>query len=76
MEHTIKNLDEKSNYYAASNMFIWIIRCRVILQQITAREGYEDLYSYVDDLFSNIKIFNPDITKISVYTSQLHLSTG
>lgn len=70
MEHTIKNLDEKANnYYAASNMFYMDNTLQSYLTADYSQRGYEDLYSYVDDLFSNVKIFNPDITKISVYTS-------
>ena len=70
MEHTIKNLDEKANnYYAASNMFYMDNTLQSYLTADYSQRGYEDLYSYVDDLFSNIKTFNPDITKISVYTS-------
>lgn len=70
MEHTIKNLDEKANnYYAASNMFYMDNTLQSYLTADYSQKGYEDLYSYVDDLFSNVKIFNPDITKISVYTS-------
>ena len=70
MEHTIKNLDEKANnYYAASNMFYMDNTLQGYLTADYSQRGYEDLYSYVDDLFSNVKIFNPDITKISVYTS-------
>ena len=67
MEHTIKNLDEKANnYYAASNMFYMDNTLQSYLTADYSQRGYEDLYSYVDDLFSNVKIFNPDITKISV----------
>ena len=70
MEHTIKNLDEKANnYYAVSNMFYMDNTLQSYLTADYSQRGYEDLYSYVDDLFSNIKTFNPDITKISVYTS-------
>ena len=70
MEHTIKNLDEKANnYYAAANMFYMDNTLQSYLTADYSQRGYEDLYSYVDDLFSNVKIFNPDITKISVYTS-------
>ena len=70
MEHTIKNLDEKANnYYADSNMFYMDNTLQSYLTADYSQRGYEDLYSYVDDLFSNVKIFNPDITKISVYTS-------
>ena len=70
MEHTIKNLDEKANsYYAASNMFYMDNTLQSYLTADYSKRGYEDLYSYVDDLFSNVKTFNPDITKISVYTS-------
>ena len=70
MEHTIKNLDEKANnYYAVSNMFYMDNTLQSYLTADYSQRGYEDLYSYVDDLFSNVKIFNPDITKISVYTS-------
>lgn len=70
MEHTIKNLDEKANnYYAASNMFYMDNTLQSYLTADYSQRGYEDLYSYVDDLFSNVKIFNSDITKISVYTS-------
>ena len=70
MEHTIKNLDEKANnYYAASNMFYMDNTLQSYLTADYSQRGYEDLYSYVDDLFSNVKIFNPDIIKISVYTS-------
>ena len=70
MEHTIKNLDEKANnYYAASNMFYMDNTLQSYLTADYSQRGYEDLYSYVDDLFSNVKTFNPDITKISVYTS-------
>ena len=76
MEHTIKIWMKKQQLLQVFLICsIWIIRCRVILQQIIVREDMEDLYSYVDDL-SNVKIFNPDITKISVYTSKLHPSTG
>lgn len=70
MEHTIKNLDEKANsYYAVSNMFYMDNTLQSYLTADYSQRGYEDLYSYVDDLFSNVKTFNPDITKISVYTS-------
>ena len=70
MEHTIKNLDEKANnYYAASNMFYMDNTLQSYLTADYSQRVYDDLYSYVDDLFSNVKIFNPDITKISVYTS-------
>lgn len=70
MEHTIKNLDEKANsYYAVSNMFYMDNTLQSYLTEDYSQRGYEDLYSYVDDLFSNVKTFNPDITKISVYTS-------
>lgn len=70
IEHTIKNLDEKANsYYAVSNMFYMDNTLQSYLTADYSQRGYEDLYSYVDDLFSNVKTFNPDITKISVYTS-------
>ena len=70
MEHTIKNLDEKANsYYAVSNMFYMDNTLQSYLTADYSQRGYEDLYSYVNDLFSNVKTFNPDITKISVYTS-------
>lgn len=77
MEHTIKNLDEKANsYYAVSNMFYMDNTLQSYLTADYSQRGYEDLYSYVDDLFSNVKTFNPDITKISRLYQQPHPSTG
>ena len=70
MEHTSKNLDEKTNsYYAASNMFYMDNTLQSYLTADYSRRGYEDLYSYVDDLFTNVRTFIPDITRIFVYTS-------
>ena len=74
MEHTSKNLDEKTNsYYAVSNMFYMDNTLQSYLTANYSSRGYEDLYAYVDDLFTNVRTFYPDITRISVYTSNATL---
>ena len=74
MEYTSKNLDEKTNsYYAVSNMFYMDNTLQSYLTADYSSRGYEDLYAYVDDLFTNARTFYPDITRISVYTSNITL---
>lgn len=70
IDETCKNLDEKANsYYAVSNMFYMDNMLQSYLTVDYSEKGYEDLYSYVDDLFTNVRIFYPDIAGISIYSS-------
>ena len=70
INQTCRNLDEKTNsYYAISNMFYMDNTLQSYLTVDYSDKGYEELYTYVDDLFTNVRTFYPDITRISVYSS-------
>lgn len=70
LDFSTRNLDEKANsYYAISNMFYMDGTLQSYLTVDYNETGYEDLYAYVDDLFTNVRTFYPDIIDISIYSS-------
>lgn len=73
-EFTGKNLDEKTNgYYAISNMLYMDSTLHNYLTMNYSERGYEDLYLYVSDLFASVQTVYPDISRISVHTSNATL---
>lgn len=74
LEQTQKNLDERVNgYYAVSNMLYMDKTLQSYLTVDYSERGYEDLYSYVNSLFTNIQTLYPDIEQLSVYSSNATL---
>lgn len=70
LERTGKNLDEKlGDYYAVSNILYMDNTLQSYLTVDYSEKGFEDLYDYVDSLFSSILTFYPEISRISVYSS-------
>lgn len=70
LERTGKNLDEKlGNYYAVSNILYMDNTLQSYLTVDYSEKGFEDLYDYVDGLFSSILTFYPEISRISLYSS-------
>lgn len=70
LELTRKKLDEKTNgFYAVSNMIYMDSTLQSYLTVDYSNQGYEDLYMYVDDLFTGMQTLYPDICNISIYSS-------
>lgn len=70
LELTRKKLDEKTNgYYAVSNMIYMDSTLQNYLTEDYSDHGYEDLYLYVDQLFTGVQTLYPDIRNISVYSN-------
>lgn len=70
LEYTKKNLDEKiGSYYSVSNILYMDNTLQSYLTMNYNKKGYEDLYAYVDNQFSGIMALYPDISRISVYSS-------
>lgn len=70
LERTGKNLDEKlGNYYAVSNILYMDNTLQSYLTVDYSEKGFEDLYDYVNSLFSSILTFYPEISRISLYSS-------
>lgn len=70
LEQTKKNLDEKiGDYYAVSNIIYMDNTLQSSLTVDYSERGFEDLYAYVDNLFTGIHTLYPDISRISIYSS-------
>ncbi len=65
-----KELDEKTgNYYTISDMLYTDETLWNYLTADYSEMGFEDLYLYVDNLFTNIRMLYPDIESLSVYST-------
>lgn len=65
-----RELDDKAgNYYTVSNLLYMDETLWSYLLADYSQRGYEDLYAYVDTLFSNIRMLYPEISAISVFST-------
>lgn len=70
LERMKKSMDEKiGNFYSVSNILYMDNTLQSYLTVDYTERGYEDLYAYVDNQFSGIITLYPDISRISVYSS-------
>ncbi len=61
--------DKIGNYYTISNLLYMDESLWSYMTADYSRRGYEDLYLYVDTLFSNIRMLYPEIDSLCVYSS-------
>lgn len=61
--------DRTGNYYTISNLLYMDEALWSYLMADYSEQGYEDLYLYVDSLFSNIRMLYPDISSLSVLST-------
>ena len=61
--------DTTGDYYTISNMLYMDETLWSYLMADYSERGYEDLYLYVDTLFSNIRMLYPEISSLSVLST-------
>ena len=61
--------DTTGDYYTISNMLYMDETLWSYLKADYSERGYEDLYLYVDQLFSNIRMLYPEISGLSVLST-------
>ncbi len=70
VERMGKELDEKTgDYYMISDMLYTDETLWNYLTADYSGMGFEDLYLYVDSLFTNIRMLYPDIESLSIYST-------
>ena len=70
VERMGKELDEKTgDYYMISDMLYTDETLWNYLTADYSEMGFEDLYLYVDSLFTNIRMLYPDIESLSIYST-------
>lgn len=61
--------DKTGSYYTISNLLYMDESLWGYMAADYSRHGYEDLYLYVDTLFSNIRMLYPEISSLCIYST-------